>query len=96
MNEDVCAGLGRSRMMNRFLPPGLPFGRRADLPDTLRDLGRILASAPVCAVWALPRWDLAYCGRRSLRWLLGAPVTNGSGSGLVDLCVKPVALASSH
>ncbi|UYV36285.1 inositol monophosphatase [Rhodobacteraceae bacterium D3-12] len=37
---------GRRRMIESIFATGLPFGGRADLPETLKDLGRLL---PACA-----------------------------------------------
>lgn len=60
MNETRLRVSGRSRMIELIFATGLPFGGRADLPDTLSDLGRIL---PVCAGvrrWGAAALDLAY------------------------------------
>ena len=81
MNEGRLRVSGRSRMIESIFATGLPFAGRADLPDTLRDLGRIL---PVCA--GVRRWgsaapDLAYAAagrydgyweRRLNKWDLAA------------------------
>ena len=51
---------GRTTMIETIFATGLPFGGRADLPETLGDLGRIL---PVCAGvrrWGAAALDLAY------------------------------------
>ncbi|MFG6511789.1 inositol monophosphatase family protein, partial [Sulfitobacter sp. M23905] len=51
---------GRHRMIESIFATGLPFGGRADLPETLKDLGRLL---PVCAGvrrWGAASLDLAY------------------------------------
>ncbi|MBA99218.1 MAG: inositol monophosphatase family protein [Sulfitobacter sp.] len=60
MNDGRLRVSGRSRMIEAIFATGLPFGGRADLPDTLSDLGRIL---PVCAGvrrWGAAALDLAY------------------------------------
>ncbi len=60
MNDTRLRVSGRSRMIEAIFATGLPFGGRGDLPDTLRDLGRIL---PVCAGvrrWGAASLDLAY------------------------------------
>jgi myo-inositol-1(or 4)-monophosphatase len=47
-------------MIETIYATGLPFGGRADLPETISDLGRIL---PVCAGvrrWGSAALDLAY------------------------------------
>jgi len=70
MNEGRLRVSGRSRMIESVFATGLPFGGRGDLPDTLRDLGRIL---PVCAGvrrWGSAALDLAYvaAGRYDGYW----------------------------
>ena len=70
MNEGRLRVSGRSRMIESFFATCLPFGGRGDLPDTLRDLGRIL---PVCAGvrrWGSAALDLAYvaAGRYDGYW----------------------------
>jgi len=61
---------GRTSMIETIYATGLPFGGRADLPETLKDLGRIL---PVCAGvrrWGSAALDLAYvaAGRYDGYW----------------------------
>ena len=46
MNETRLRVSGRNRMIEAVFATGLPFAGRADLPTSLRDLGRLL---PVCA-----------------------------------------------
>ena len=46
MNENRLRVSGRCRMIEAVFATGLPFAGRADLPASLRDLGRLL---PVCA-----------------------------------------------
>ncbi|SFE42202.1 myo-inositol-1(or 4)-monophosphatase [Sulfitobacter brevis] len=60
MNETRLRVSGRSRMIESIFATGLPFAGRADLPDTLKDLGRLL---PVCAGvrrFGAASLDLAY------------------------------------
>ena len=60
MNESRMRVSGRHRMIESIFATGLPFGGRADLPETLKDLGRLL---PVCAGvrrWGAASLDLAY------------------------------------
>ena len=60
MNESRLRVSGRHRMIESIFATGLPFGGRADLPETLKDLGRLL---PVCAGvrrWGAASLDLAY------------------------------------
>ncbi len=60
INESRLRVSGRARMIESIFATGLPFGGRADLPETLQDLARIL---PVCAGvrrWGAAALDLAY------------------------------------
>ena len=60
MNESRLRVSGRTRMIESVFSTGLPFGGRADLPETLKELARIL---PVCAGvrrWGSASLDLAY------------------------------------
>ncbi|MEM1004099.1 MAG: inositol monophosphatase family protein [Pseudomonadota bacterium] len=60
MNDKRIRVSGRNRMIESVFSTGLPFGGRADLPETLQDLARIM---PVCAGvrrWGAAALDLAY------------------------------------
>jgi myo-inositol-1(or 4)-monophosphatase len=60
MNDTRLRVSGRHRMIESIFATGLPFGGRADLPDTLQDLARLL---PVCAGvrrWGAAALDMAY------------------------------------
>ncbi len=57
MNETRLRVSGRGRMIESLFATGLPFGGRADLPETLQDLGRIL---PLCS--GVRRWGAAALG----------------------------------
>ena len=60
MNETRIRVSGRHRMIESIFATGLPFAGRTDLPDTLKDLGRLL---PVCAGvrrFGAAALDLAY------------------------------------
>ncbi len=60
MNESRIRVSGRHRMIESIFATGLPFAGRPDLPETLKDLGRLL---PVCAGvrrWGAASLDLAY------------------------------------
>ncbi|MEM1076081.1 MAG: inositol monophosphatase family protein [Pseudomonadota bacterium] len=70
VNESRLRVSGRTRMIESVFATGLPFGGRADLPDTLRELGRVM---PVCAGvrrWGAAALDLAYvaAGRYDGYW----------------------------
>lgn len=60
MNDTRLRVSGRHRMIEGIFATGLPFAGRADLPQTLQDLARLL---PVCAGvrrWGAAALDLAY------------------------------------
>ena len=60
MNQTRLRVSGRTRMIEAIFATGLPFAGRADLPETLADLARVL---PVCAGvrrWGAAALDLAY------------------------------------
>lgn len=64
---------GRREMIEMVFATGVPFGGRADLPETLQDLARIM---PVCAGvrrWGAASLDLAYvaAGRYDGFWERG-------------------------
>ncbi|MFC6688718.1 inositol monophosphatase family protein [Jhaorihella thermophila] len=60
MNQTRLRVSARGRMIESIFATGLPYGGRADLPDTLQDLARLL---PVCAGvrrWGAAALDMAY------------------------------------
>ncbi|MGG7643799.1 inositol monophosphatase family protein [Rhodovulum sp. YNF3179] len=60
MNDTRLRVSGRRVLIESIFATGLPFGGRPDLPETIRDLGRLL---PVCAGvrrWGAAALDLAY------------------------------------
>ena len=70
MNDSRLRVSGRTRMIESIFATGVPFGGRADLPDTLRDVARI---APGCAGirrWGSAALDMAYvaAGRYDGYW----------------------------
>lgn len=60
MNEKRLRVSGRSRMIECCFATGLPFAGRADLPDTLKDLGRLLPACAGVRRWGAAALDLAY------------------------------------
>jgi len=73
LNDRRLRVSGRRRMIECLFATGLPYGGRADLPATIRDLGRLL---PVCAGvrrWGAAALDLAYvaAGRYDGFWERG-------------------------
>jgi len=73
MNETRLRVSGRNKMIEACFATGLPFGGRPDLPDTLKDLARVL---PICSGvrrWGAAALDLAYvaAGRYDGYWERG-------------------------
>jgi myo-inositol-1(or 4)-monophosphatase len=60
MNDTRLRVSGRSRMIESIFATGLPFGGRADLPETLQDLARILPACAGVRRWGAAALDLAY------------------------------------
>ncbi len=73
LNETRLRVSSRKRMIESIFATGVPFGGRADLPETLQDLARLM---PVCAGvrrWGAAALDLAYvaAGRYEGFWERG-------------------------
>lgn len=60
MNESRLRVSGRSRMIESIFATGLPFGGRADLPETLQDLARLMPACAGVRRWGAAALDLAY------------------------------------
>jgi len=60
MNESRLRVSGRRRMIECVFATGLPFAGRADLPDTLQDLARILPTCAGVRRWGSAALDLTY------------------------------------
>lgn len=60
MNESRLRVSGRRRLIECVFATGLPFGGRADLPDTLQDLARILPTCAGVRRWGSAALDLTY------------------------------------
>ncbi len=60
MNDTRLRVSGRHRMIESVFATGLPFGGRADLPETLQDLARILPACAGVRRWGSAALDLAY------------------------------------
>jgi len=60
MNESRLRVSGRNKMIESVFATGLPFGGRADLPQTLQELGRILPGCAGVRRWGAAALDLAY------------------------------------
>ncbi|WP_372886367.1 inositol monophosphatase family protein [Shimia sp.] len=64
---------GRSRMIEAIFATGLPFGGRAELPETLKDLARLLPATAGVRRWGAASLDMAYvaAGRYEGFWERG-------------------------
>ncbi|MET4101666.1 myo-inositol-1(or 4)-monophosphatase [Roseovarius sp. MBR-78] len=60
MNDRRLRVSGRAKMIEAVFATGLPFGGRADLPETLRDLARLLPACAGVRRWGAAALDLAY------------------------------------
>jgi len=60
MNESRLRVSGRRRMIESVFATGLPFGGRADLPESLQDLARLLPTCAGVRRWGSAALDLAY------------------------------------
>lgn len=60
MNESRIRTSGRQRMIESIFATGLPFAGRADLPETLQDLARILPTCAGVRRFGSAALDLAY------------------------------------
>jgi myo-inositol-1(or 4)-monophosphatase len=73
LNESRLRVSGRSKMIECIFATGLPFGGRADLPDTLQDLARLLPACAGVRRWGAAALDLTYvaAGRYDGCWERG-------------------------
>ncbi len=60
LNESRLRVSGRNRMIEALFATGLPFGGRADLPETLKDLGRLMPAVAGVRRFGSAALDLAY------------------------------------
>ncbi len=60
MNESRLRVSGRVKMIESIFATGLPFGGRPDLPETLREIGRVLPGCAGVRRWGAAALDLAY------------------------------------
>jgi len=60
LNESRLRVSGRNVMIESIFATGLPFGGRADLPETLKDLARLLPTCSGVRRWGAAALDLAY------------------------------------
>ncbi|MBE0412954.1 inositol monophosphatase family protein [Yoonia sp.] len=73
LNESRLRVSGRHKMIESIFATGLPFAGRADLPDTIRDLARILPACAGVRRFGAAALDLAYvaAGRYEGFWERG-------------------------
>lgn len=60
LNDTRLRVSGRTRMIEAIFATGLPFGGRSDLPETLKDLARLLPECAGVRRWGAAALDLAY------------------------------------
>ena len=60
MNEGRLRVSGRDKMIEALFATGLPFGGRADLPDTLQDLARLMPTCSGVRRFGSAALDMAY------------------------------------
>lgn len=60
MNESRLRVSGRNRLIEALFATGVPFGGRADLPDTISDLARLMPSVAGMRRWGAAALDMAY------------------------------------
>ena len=70
MNDTRLRVASRHRMIEAIFATGLPFAGRADLPETLKDLSRLLPACAGVRRWGSAALDLAYvaAGRYDGYW----------------------------
>lgn len=60
LNDTRLRVSARRNMIEMLFATGLPFGGRTDLPETIKDLGRILPACAGVRRWGAAALDLAY------------------------------------
>lgn len=70
MNDARIRVSGRTKMIESLFSTGLPFAGRGDLPDTLKDLARVLPACAGVRRWGAASLDLAFvaAGRYEGYW----------------------------
>ncbi|WP_413718574.1 inositol monophosphatase family protein [Silicimonas sp. MF1-12-2] len=73
LNDTRMRVSDRGRMIESVFATGLPFGGRAELPETLKDLARLLPATAGVRRWGAAALDLAYvaAGRYEGYWERG-------------------------
>lgn len=60
LNESRLRVSGRDRMIEAIFATGVPFGGRADLPETLQDLAQLMPKCAGVRRWGAAALDMAY------------------------------------
>ncbi|MGH1369427.1 MAG: inositol monophosphatase family protein [Maritimibacter sp.] len=99
MNESRLRVSGRDKMIESIFATGLPFAGRADLPETLQDLARILPTCAGVRRFGSAALDLAYVAagryegfweRRLNAWDMAAGVLIvKEAGGMIEALSKP-------
>src|SRR6056297_352985 len=73
LNESRLRVSNRGRMIEAIFATGVPFGGRADLPETLHDLARLMPACAGVRRWGAAALDMAYvaAGRYEGFWERG-------------------------
>lgn len=73
MNDSRLRVSGRGKMIESIFATGVPFGGRADLPQTLQDLARLMPTCAGVRRWGSAALDMAYvaAGRYEGFWERG-------------------------
>src|SRR6056297_4322579 len=73
LNESRLRVSNRARMIEAIFATGVPFGGRADLPETLHDLARLMPACAGVRRWGAAALDMAYvaAGRYEGFWERG-------------------------
>ena len=76
LNDTRLRVSGRRKMIESVFATGLPWGGRSELPETMRDLGRLLPACAGVRRWGAAALDLAYvaAGRYEGYWERGLNV----------------------
>ncbi len=100
MNQIRLRVSGRSKMIESIFATGLPFGGRADLPETLGDLARLLPTCAGVRRWGAAALDLAYVAagrydgfweRRLHAWDMAAGLVIAREAGALVEALEPEA-----
>lgn len=98
MNETRLRVSGRNKLIESIFATGLPFAGRADLPETLQDLARILPASAGVRRFGTASLDLAYVAagrfdgfweRRLQAWDMAAGILIAKEAGALVEAMSP-------